>query len=49
MTMAKILIAPFKATQAQRDWLNAESKRTGETVSAIIRGFIQSEIDKEKK
>jgi predicted DNA-binding protein len=47
--MSMILIAPFKATQAQREWLDSEAKRTGETVSAIIRGLIQAKIDKVKK
>jgi len=47
--MAMILIAPFRVTKAQREWLNNESERTGEPVSAVLRGLIQVKIDNVKR
>ena len=41
------MIAPIKATKAQNEWLEKEKERTGNSVAAIIRNFIQASIDKE--
>lgn len=32
-------------TQKQRDWLDAEKERTGNTEAAIIRGLIQEKME----
>jgi len=44
--MAEFL-APTKITEAQRNWLKAEKKRTGNQFAAIVRNLIQDKINKE--
>jgi hypothetical protein len=43
--MAQFL-APTKITEAQRKWLEAEKKRTGNQFAAIVRNLIQEQINK---
>ena len=38
-------IPTFKPTQAQRDWLESEKKRTGNAFAVILKGLIQEKID----
>jgi hypothetical protein len=38
------LLAPLKVTSQQRDWLEAEKTKTGNSYSAIIRTLIQAKI-----
>jgi len=47
--MQKQLLAPTRITDAQRKWLDAENIRTGNGLSAIIRGLIQDKITKDGK
>ncbi len=47
--MQKQLLAPTRITDAQRKWLDAENMRTGNGMSAIIRGLIQEQITKADK
>ena len=47
MTMQK-RIAPFGATNQQKEWLDNESKRTGNSQATVMRKLIQKEIDKEQ-
>lgn len=43
-------IAKFKPTEAQRDWVDNECKRTGESTATVMRRLIQEKIDaKESK
>ena len=46
MTKPKI-IPVVQPTEKQREWLNKEKKRTGNSESSIIRGLIQDEIENE--
>ncbi|WAX23111.1 hypothetical protein pA_gene0070 [Vibrio phage 13VT501A] len=41
-------IAKFKPTEAQRDWVDNECKRTGESQAAVMRRLIQEKIDAKK-
>ena len=41
-------IAPFGATNQQKEWLDNESKRTGNSQATVMRKLIQKEIDKEQ-
>lgn len=46
--MAKAKIIPVvQPTEKQREWLNAEKKRTGNSESSIIRGLIQEKVENE--
>jgi hypothetical protein len=42
-------LAPTKITEKQREWLVAESKRTGNSFAAIVRNLIQEKVSKEGK
>ena len=39
------LLAPIRITDKQREWLETEQKRTGNPISAIVRGLIQDKAD----
>jgi hypothetical protein len=39
-------IAPIEPTVQQREWLDKEKERTGESFATIIRKLIQDKIDK---
>jgi len=41
------VIPVVQPTQEQRDWLDKEKKRTGNSEAAIIRGLIQREVENE--
>lgn len=46
--MAKPKIIPVvKPTENQREWLDKEKKRTGNSESSIIRGLIQEKVENE--
>jgi hypothetical protein len=38
-------VPTFMPTKDQRDWLEAEKKKTGNAFSVILKGLIQKEID----
>lgn len=38
-------IAPFGATKEQKEWLESESKLTGESIASVLRGLIQGNIN----
>lgn len=40
-------IAPFGATKEQKEWLDKESARTGDSQASIMRKLIQERIDNE--
>lgn len=40
------VIPVVQPTQQQREWLDEEKKRTGNSEAAIVRGLIQKEIEK---
>lgn len=39
------VIPVVQPTQEQRDWLDKEKKRTGNSEAAIVRGLIQKEVE----
>lgn len=41
------MTAPIRTTQAQKDWLEKEKKRTGNPIAAIIRNLIQVKVEEE--
>lgn len=41
-------LAPQDITKAQRRWLNAERKRTGNPITIIIRSLLQEKVDEAK-
>lgn len=40
------IIAPFRPTKEQREWLDSECKRTGEAQAVILRKLMQKELEK---
>lgn len=40
-------IAPFTITKKQREWVENEMKRTGESQASVMRKLIQDKLDKE--
>lgn len=42
-------LAPQKVTTEQREWLEGERKKTGSSISVIVRGLIQKEVNKAKR
>ena len=43
--MKPVKIPTFTPTKAQRDWLEQEKQRTGNTFASIIRTLIQKKVD----
>ncbi len=43
--MSSKKLHPITITDAQRQWLEDEQKRTGNTFAVIIRNIIQNKID----
>lgn len=41
------MLPPVRLTKHQREWLEAESARTGHTLAVLIRNLIQEQISKE--
>lgn len=41
-------LATMKVTQDQRDWLEQEAKRTGKSITEVVRSLIQKEMEKGK-
>ena len=39
------IIAPYRPTKKQREWLDNECVRTGEAQAVVLRRLIQKEID----
>lgn len=42
--MAEKMLPPIRITKAQRDWLDDERKRTGNTLAVLVRNLIQERI-----
>ena len=40
-------IAQFMPTQAQRDWVDAECKKTNESQATVMRKLIQEKVNNE--
>lgn len=41
-------IAPMKITKGQREWLEKEQERTGNSFASIVRNLIQINIDRKE-
>lgn len=41
-------IPVIQVTENQRNWINSEMKRTGNSESSIIRSLIQEKLEKKK-
>jgi predicted DNA-binding protein len=41
------MLPPVRLTKHQREWLEEESKRTGNTLAVLVRNLIQEQISKE--
>lgn len=45
INMKQKKIAPFTVTASQREWVEKECKRTGETQATVMRRLIQDKIN----
>tara|TARA_R110000782_G_scaffold188983_1_gene278966 strand:+ start:177 stop:326 length:150 start_codon:yes stop_codon:yes gene_type:complete len=49
MSKAKKTLSPILVTPAQRDWLDNEVVKTGNSIAAVIRNLIQEQANKAVK
>ena len=42
-------MSPIKVTESQREWLENEQERTGNSMASIIRGLIQLQVTEAAK
>jgi hypothetical protein len=47
MSVKKLPVIPV--TKEQREWLESKSNETCESITSIVRGLIQAEVNKVKK
>lgn len=43
--MSGKILTQMKITKDQQEWLETEAKRTGNTVTAVVRGLIQDRVN----
>lgn len=46
MSKAKKTLAPILVTPRQREWLDKEVEKTGNSIAAVIRNLIQEQANK---